>query len=164
MAVETCRVCVTSSGPWNEEWLFCCWTLQPYLGDGKPFLAQWLFLLYVQTFFLHQPTELSNCSILDFCRQFTYCPYNLLTWANLQPSHLSNFLIYVKPGLVGPGGTLFVSFIHPINKNSSLVPKQQLTDSTAKSGPICLNLALCMAQAQFSIKAFVLFGKPQFSF
>lgn len=72
-------------------------------------------------------------------------------------THFSRFLIYVKPGLVGPRGTLFVSFIHPVNKNSSLVPEQQLTDDSQKWSHLFKPSSVYGLQAQCSIKVFVLF-------
>lgn len=69
----------------------------------------------------------------------------------------SYFLIYVKLGLVGPRGTLFVSFIHPVNKNSSLVPEQQLTDDSQKWSSLFKPSYVYGLQAQCSIKVFVLF-------
>lgn len=70
---------------------------------------------------------------------------------------LVRFLIYVNLGLVGPRGTLFVSFIHPVNKNSSLVPEQQLTDDSQKWCRLFKPSSVYGHQAQCSIKVFILF-------
>lgn len=94
---------------------------------------------------------------------------DLVVGACLRSFHWSThfppgFLIYVKPGLVGPRGTLFVSFIHPVNKNSSLVPEQQLTDDSQKISFV-FNPALCMASKHNAVlKCSFCFKATEFSF
>lgn len=85
--------------------------------------------------------ELMNCSVIDFCRQPSFLsPFTIFCWLGSQSMFalfslvrtFPRFLIYVKPGLVGPRGTLFVSFIHLVNKKKkklsspSLLPEQWL--------------------------------------
>lgn len=137
------------------------WTIQPNPGrnfitvsmfwEGKSFLE----LVIIQRLFLDK--KICTCVCTNFVfyvipQMFWTAPsltpagsplfvssqfVDLVVRACLHSFHLSThfpprFLIYVKPGLVGPRGTLFVSFIHPVNKNSSLVPEQQLTDDSQK--------------------------------
>lgn len=52
---------------------------------------------------------------------------------------------------------LFVSFIHPVNKNSSLVPEQQLVDNGQEWSRLFKPSSVYGLQAQFSIKVFILF-------
>lgn len=75
-------------------------------------------------------------------------------------------LIYVNLGLVGPRGTLFVSFIHLINKNAPLLPEQQLTDDSQKWFRLLKPSSVYGLQAQCSIKVFILFHMEgtEFSF
>lgn len=121
-------------------------------GGGCPFPAlfiknQRLFLdenlyLYVQTFcFLRHPSL--NCwtapsltpagspppFVSSVCWLGSRSMFALFSLVHTFSPH---FLIYVKLGLVGPRGTLFVSFIHPVNKNSSLMPERRLTDDSQK--------------------------------
>ena len=64
-------------------------------------------------------------------------------------THIHTHLIYVKLGLVGPRGTLFVSFIHPINKKFSLMPEQQLAGDSQEWSPM-----LCMASKHNAVLKF----------
>lgn len=109
--------------------------------------------LYIQTLFFY--VILQNLSVFDFCRQQPlFClvssPFVDLVVGACLLSFPCFFLIYAKLGLLGPRGALFVSVIHPVNKNSSLVPAKWLTDDRGKWSR-CVNPAVCTASGHTAV-------------